>query len=280
MVIAVLGASSVKRGRRRAQQRQLHSWLAALPISDRRLAASIRAPVSALCIGLLAVAVACSAGLAAAAAGTLLLCIGTAGALGVGIGWYWPDKQAPMIPPSWYASVRRSPRALWRAGLWGLGTWPIAHGQVWGRPKVTARQLAFLALGLPMGTTAIQALLVMGSALIVSHLLRLLAATARVSFPAARWLAPTPIGVVRLTCSVIWLALLRQLVVIALLLLFVSALRPTVTAAQARTAGASWLLLSLLLSVAACAWAYGRSSPDRAHPFGSRSRRHRVHTRQ
>lgn len=279
IVVAVLCATAVTRARRHARQRQLHSWLAALPVSDREFAAAVRAPVSALCISLIAVAVAVGAGLSSAAAGTLLPSIGIAGALGVAMGWYWPHRQAPMIPPSWYASVRRRPRALWRAWVWGLGTWPLAHSQVWGRPKVTARQLAFVALGLPMGTPAIQALLVVGSALIVSHLLRLLAATARVAFPAARWLAPTPISLVRLTCALIWLALLRQIIVIALLLLLATALPLAVTGAQALSRGAGWLLLSAVLSVAACAVAYARSSPDRAQHFAMSWRGRGGHAR-
>ncbi|HTT05876.1 MAG TPA: hypothetical protein VMF64_11350 [Steroidobacteraceae bacterium] len=276
IVFAALCAASVTRARARVRRRQLHGWLAALPVSDCVLAASVSAPVSALCISLLAIAVAWGAGLSAAAAGTLLLALGTAAALGVGLGWYWPHRQAPLIPPSWYTRIHRSPQAPWRARIWGLGTWPLACSQVWGRPKITSRQLAFLALGMPLGTPAIRALLVIGSALIVSHLLRMLAATARVAFPAARWLAPTPIGVVRLTCALIWLTLLRQAIVLALLVLFVGALPLALTGTQALARGADWLLLSLVISVAACAWAYAHGSPDRAPLSAWRSSRARF----
>lgn len=279
MVCAVLCAASVTRARARVQQRQLHSWLAALPISSRVLAASVRVPVSALCISLIAVTVAWGAGLSAAAAGALLLSIGTAVALGVGIGWYWPHRQAPLIPSSWYTRIRQRPRSPWRAWVWELGSWPPARSQVWGRPKVSARQIAFVALAMPLGTPAIEALLVMGCALIVAYLIRMLAATARVAFPAARWLAPTPIGFVRLTCALVWLALLRELIVIALLLLFVSALPLAVSGTRSLAGGASWLLLSLAISVAACAWAYAGSSPDRAALRAWRSRRARIHER-
>lgn len=279
IVVAVLCVASVARARRRAQQRQTHSWLAALPVSDRVLKTSIRAPAGALLIFLAAIAVACCTGMAAAIAGTLLLSIGTASSLGVAIGWYWPATTSTMIPPSWYTHVRRSPRAAWRASLWGLGTWPLARSQVYGRPKVTARQLAFLALGIPLGTPVMQALLVIGSALIVSYLLRLLVATARTAFPAARWLAPTPIGLAGLTAALIWLALLRQIIVIALLLVFASALPLAMTQARAVTQGAMWLLLSLVVSVAACALAYAISSPDRASTLASPWRRHGAHER-
>jgi hypothetical protein len=263
-VFAALCAASVTRARARAQQRQLHSWLAALPVSNRLVVAAVRVPLLALGIILVAVGTAWGAGLSAAATALLLSSIAGAGALGVGIGWYWPHRQAPLIPPSWYTRIRRSRQASRHAWVWGLGTWPLARSQVWGRPRITARQLALVALAMPLGTPAIQALLAMGAALIAAYLLRMLAATVRVAFPAARWLAPTPIGFVRLTCALIWLALLRQLMVIALLLLFVRALPLAVRGTQALTRGAGCWLASLAVSVAACAWAYARSSPDRA----------------
>jgi len=98
----------------------------------------------------------------------------------------------------------------------------------------------------------------------------------RIAPPAARWLAPTPIGFAGFATALIWLALLRQLIVMGLLLLLVFSLPLTALSTQEAHRGALWLVLSFALSMLACALAYASSSPDRAGGCALHWRGHRV----
>ncbi len=151
-----------------------------------------------------------------------------------------------------------------RATLLPLGLWPVSRTRVWGRPKITARWALLALLGIPLGTPAAQALAVVAVVLVGWHLLSLLAAVVRVSFAAAWWLAPTTIGFVRFTASLVYLAWLRQLIVCALALAAIVALgRPRTLPAGAALA-AAWLALCVASGVAACACAKGSRAPARS----------------
>jgi hypothetical protein len=187
-------------------------------------------------------------------------------ALGIALGWYLPRAQRTATPDSWYARLRARRDGQWRASLWPLGSWPVAHSEVWGRPKVTSRQLAVVALAIPMGASAQQALAILAFTLISLHLQRLALATLPTAWQAARWLAPTPLTLLRFTSALLWHALLRQAVVLALLVtLLLAAPRLLAVAGHSHPVvlAAIWLLVSSLLAVSGCVIAYLASSPDR-----------------
>jgi len=262
--VALACAVLTSRGRRRAEQRWSRSWLAALPLSHSLPAASARVPLTGLGALTAAIALAVSAGLAPSAAMRLLLAVAAGGATGLTIGWFLPHTPRPATPASRYAVLRRPRRAELRGSLWGLGHWAIARSQVWGRPKITARQVCLAALAVPLDASAAQGLAIVATTLIAAYLVRLSTAVIPTAFQAARWLAPTPLGATRFTSAVLWVAVLRQLLVITGVLAGGSALFPALTRPHPAAWAAGWMGISSVVGVAGCALAYLAGAPERA----------------
>ncbi len=265
LLLAVLAlaltAAGTSRHKRRVQGRLALSWLAALPIETPLLHEVARLPLAVGALVLAAIGVALSTGLPSADAGGVLLPLAIGAGIGFVTGWYWRRAERELGPGSWYASVRRARAGTLRASLRPLGYWALARTRVWGRPRVTARQVLVVLLGLPMATPGAQALAAVAATLIVWHLLALLAAVVRVAFAAAWWMAPTPTRLGRFTAALVHLAWLRQLAACVLALAALAAFgRPALLHRGAALAGA-WLTLCVISGATACAIAWRR----RAH---------------
>lgn len=157
-----------------------------------------------------------------------------------------------VMPASRYAAARR-PRASWAtsASLVPLGYWAMARAKFSERPKMRARTLVPLLLGLPLDAPAAVALAAAAVWLLTMHLVSIMVGLVRVAFAAALWLAPTKAGAARFTLAVSHRALASEIVTCALLVLVAAAARPRAFHV-ALIFGIIWTVAACLLSAAAC----------------------------
>lgn len=164
-------------------------------------------------------------------------------------------------------SLSERPRAGWATGaaLTPLGGWPLAEARFGDRPSLRARSLLLLLLAVPMNEPVGRILAGVFVWLLILHLINLLRALLQSAFPAAWWLAPTPVRAARFAAALSVRALAATALTCAALCVVTyatGALAPVHTVLQL---GALWLVgvggLGVTVSVAAlCA----RSKAERA----------------
>jgi len=261
IIAAVCTWAMTARLERGAQRELALSWLAALPTMQSQAARVALAPLAALALIVAVLIVAMLAGLAPESAAEIVLPVAAGMSAGFLTGWLAPQGSTAVTPGSWYARVRPvRNRSEIRPTLLALGLWPIAQARVWARPKINARWLLLALVALPLGTPAAKALAVAAAVLVGWHVLALLGATVRVSFAAGWWLAPTSIGIVRFTGSLVYLAWLRQLIICALALAAAAALGGAAALHAGSAVAAAWLALCCLSGALACSWALASRS--------------------
>ena len=138
------------------------------------------------------------------------------------------------------------------AGVSPLGYWPVAQTKFRDRPKIRARSLVLILLGLPLDVPAAVALATAGLWLVTLHLINLLLSVIRVAFAASWWLAPTPIGAIRFAAAVSHRALAGQITTCALLVGSTYAIGGTRVLHVALASVGGWLGAVCLVSAAAC----------------------------
>ncbi len=151
------------------------------------------------------------------------------------------------------------------AALTPLGGWPLAEARFGDRPSLRARSLLLLLLAVPMNEPVGRILAGVFVWLLILHLINLLRALLQSAFPAAWWLAPTPVRAARFAAALSVRALAATALTCAALCVVTyatGALAPVHTVLQL---GALWLVgvggLGVTVSVAAlCA----RSKAERA----------------
>ncbi|MGH8206905.1 MAG: hypothetical protein ACRETK_09015 [Steroidobacteraceae bacterium] len=264
LVAAVCTATATTRRKAAVRRALAGSWLASLPARPSRLMHTALAPLAAWALIAAALVIAVAAGLAPAAAAAVILPALAGAAAGFLIGWLLPHVHAEATPASWYGVIWQVRNSGIRATLLPLGLWAVSRTRVWGRPKITARWALLVLLGIPLGTSAAYALAVVAAVLVGWHLLTLLAAVVRVSFAAGWWLAPTAVGFVPFTASLVYLAWLRQVIICALALAAVAALGRPRTLPGSGALVAAWLTLCVISGVAACGLALHSRTPVRS----------------
>jgi hypothetical protein len=250
----------LRRRRWLARNRQ-HDWVAALPsdlsLTGRAALAPLpvwvgavlaitaaviiaRLPLSVL-IGLV---LACSGGYLAAIAIVVLVLrdkAHRAGRLHSRRG-SWRSTAGSRARPDWAAKTRLLP----------LGYWPVRQAKIWDRPKVQARSLLLLLLGLPLGTPGAVALAAATVWLTALHLIMLLLGTIRVAFAASWWLAPTPVGAIRFLAALSHGALARQIATCMLLVIAAYLIAGAPGLHTALASAASWLGVVCSVSAISC----------------------------
>jgi hypothetical protein len=254
-LVAAAAVAAATTRRKAGVRRELgQSWLAALPSAQSQLARVALAPLGLVALVVSVLIIATLAGLPLPAAAVILAAIAAGAAAGLVIGWLLPRGSAAPTPGSWYALVPRS-RSDLRPTLLPLAHWPIAATRVWGRPSIRARWVLVVLLAVPLGTPAAKALAAAAGVLVGWYLLTLLVAVMRVAFAAAWWLAPTSIGILRFTGSLVYLAWLRQLLICCLSLAATDALGGASVLREGGAIAAAWLALCCLSGAGACGWA-------------------------
>jgi hypothetical protein len=153
--------------------------------------------------------------------------------LGAGLSYLLPRaRQEEIYESSRYVPHRRRVETPIPTGsLSGLGSWPVRQMFASARPKTVARAMIPILLSVPLGSTAADAMLVIGVLTAIGALVLLIAAAISVNAKASRWLKPLPIRSGALA--------LRTLI-------------PTFAFMLCATAIESWLLWVLRSPVARC----------------------------
>jgi hypothetical protein len=174
-------------------------------------------------------------------------------------------RSRPVPPPSRYAVVHK-PRGRWatRASLAPLGYWPMGQAKFSDRPKMRARSLYLLFLGLPLDVSGAVALAAAAVWLLTMHLVNLLLTVVRVAFAAAWWLAPTPVGAARFTVAVSHRALAGEIATCALLTFMAAGAGGPRAFHTALTSALIWTMAACLVSAAACLMALRSRSVARS----------------
>lgn len=196
-MVAALGWVATMRRRRHVECQFVQSWLASAPVlaHDRRAALRRRVGVEALTpIAAVPAALAC-AGLASGVPVADLLAALVAGlALGAIAGWRSgakPSRRRAAASPR----LRRPRAATSRAAsLAPLGRWPFAQLRAAASPRIEARLICALLLGLPTGIPPSLALLIVAFAANALAAFSLLRASLATLAEAAGWLRATPVG--------------------------------------------------------------------------------------
>jgi hypothetical protein len=258
VVLCVQAIISTMRRRTGLHSGQQHSWLAALPVPasvGTRLA--LRSLAQLLALGVLLLIALTSGTISAASAGTLMLACAAAYAIGTLAGWFLWRVPVRRTPDSHYAVVR-GVRPKWASApsLEPLSYWPVAQISVLMKPKVTARVLIVLLLGLPMGIHAGEALGLAAAWLALLYFSVVTLTLVRVAFTAARWLAPTSVDVRRFASSLGYRAILNQGVTGAVVFLCLLELRWERAAQGGLLLTGSFVIMSAALLAVASAWAF------------------------
>jgi hypothetical protein len=279
-ISAVLFGTATLRRRKRLASHRYRDWLAALP-NDLPLAARAAGVPTVVWSGVVLATMAAAAGakLSASASGALLAasaagCLSAAAAVAICVSGgaslslrlrRAPDRSRYTTPASRYAIIRR-PRRAWATNprLLPLGYWPLAQTKFWDRPKVRARSLALLLVALPLDVTGAVAVAAAAVWLITLHLVNLLLGAMRVAFAASRWLAPTPVGLVRFTVAVSHRALVAEVASCALLIGMIYAIGGAATVQRSIAPAIGWIGTACALSVAACVLALRTRSVARS----------------
>jgi hypothetical protein len=156
------------------------------------------------------------------------------------------------------------PRTVWlnrplagtRASLLPLAHWPVGRKQTWARPQVLALGSFVILMGIPMtesqGGFARTAIGTVAVWFVGHHLVTLLLALLRTAFPAARWLAPTPLGGFAFAVFLGYRIWLKEAVAGFLLLCAATVVAPTLSASAGSLIVLAWLAACVVLGVAAC----------------------------
>lgn len=264
---AVVFATAVLRRRSRLIRQRHRDWLAPLP-SDLSPGTRAASKPALAWTGVALVIVAAAAGarlpasaseslLAATAAGCVLALVAIAlFSLGARLTLRSRRKGGPseFVPPaSRYAIVRR-PRRAWASHpkIVPLGYWPSAQAKFWNRPKVRARSLVLLLLGLPLEVTGAVALAAAAVWLLMLHMVNLLLGIVRSAFAASWWLAPTPIGLARFSVALSHRALLAEIASCALLVGMTDGIGGAAALERALPPAMAWIGATCAVSAAAC----------------------------
>jgi hypothetical protein len=214
-VSAVHALLLVSRHRRRLALGFKNSWLVAVPIDQRSVAASIRLRIAVVAMTHLvtiAVPVAAISWIAGefALGLTVMMFVTVAFLVGSMVGWYLriPDREvleASRYAPQWHrkaVQVRPSDSAL--------AHWPIALTLSWHRPENSRVALLVALFAVQGGSSIAIGLCVVVSWLVAIYLAMLLQATMQVGRTAASWLRATPIAFVTFAWPIARRAVLHQ----------------------------------------------------------------------
>lgn len=259
----LFGLSAVRR-QARIQADAVSSWLSALPATSSsllRLASGAAAQfLAAAAFAGLAVA----AGRITAPAASLLVLVTAMGTVaGTLAGLRLIGRPAAASCGWHYASVRRA-RRHWATApsLAPLSYWPLAKGRFFGRPKTTSRVVLLVLLLIPAGLHDVPgqvAIAVAAGCLTVVTLLSLSAAAIGAAGEAARWLAPTPVRRWTFVGAFAWRVAMKQATILAVVILLARAVEEAPALRVGLKVGAAFLLISCVLSSAACIWACGQT---------------------
>lgn len=148
------------------------------------------------------------------------------------------------------------PLADTRASLLPLGHWPDGLKQTWARPKVLARGSFMILMGLPMtqsqGGFARMALGSVAVWFVGHHLVSLLLALLATAFPAARWLAPTPLSGWRFVVFLGYRIWFKEAVAALLIVCGAMALDSRLPTSTAALLVLAWAGACVALGAAAC----------------------------
>lgn len=258
--LAAACALSAAHRRERINRSVVDSWLAPLAAPASALMRFLLPAFLQLFLLLLAVAIALAAGvLSGSGAVTLWSTIAAAYAAGSLIGWLSHRGKGASVPGFHYVIVRR-PRENWAQAprLQPLSYWAVGYARVVAKPRVAAGALMLVLVGIPLNTGGEKAIAIAAGAWVVLHVAALFIAAVRVSFAAARWLAPTTIRYPQFALA------LGYRVVLALLWVFSCVVFLTYAAAlpRALTLGlplAVYCLLAFCAVVLAASWSAMRS---------------------
>lgn len=269
VLTALLFGYLTARGKLRLKAKATRTWLGSLP-ADASIGERVAVMrTSALILGAIWLAALVLAGRlradAAAPLGSALaagLCCGTLA------GWLIPLRPSPVTPGSWYAVARRV-RARWavNSSTLPLGYWPLAQARVSGRPKRLARRAIGIMMAMPSEVIGVAALAAVIVWFVTFHLQSLLFSVVRVLFGAARWLAATPIGLVRFGFSVAHKAFLKQTVICSLLIWGAYELVDRHAAYRTALVVAGWSVVFLAVSVTTCVVAFQPTSVIRSRLY-------------
>lgn len=266
VIVTVLAATclfalSASRRRERAVAEAGDSWLAPLPAVSPVSLTVIWGTTVRLALVIAFVVLVCLLGrVDATAAWRLTLAMTGGTVLGSLAGRLLRRGTDDGAPGFHYATVRRA-RARWatRPSLLPLAYWPAAQGRIFSRPKVLSR-VAFTALvTLPLGTPGQVALAVAAASIATVSIASLSLAAIRVAFDAARWLAPTTLRRAKFTAAMVWRVILTQTLATAVMVFLACAIDLPKALRLGVTLGVGFLIVSLAVATAACAWACRRA---------------------
>lgn len=260
-IVASFFAFPRMRRRRRISVQAATEWLSALPLRSRAL------PPGWLSALVCWVALIALTGLAwvggridAAAAAALVRASAGGAFAGVAAAAIASRALGLDAPGSGYAAVRPVRPEWARApSLRPLSYWPVAQGRIFSRPKSLARVALLVLLCLPMGTPGQAMIAIAAACMAVFTLASLSLASARVSFEAARWLAPSGVTGRRFVPALQWRALLKQLLGCIVLVLLVELIGPPGSMRVMIPACLAMLLASWTLTALCCALACRRA---------------------
>jgi hypothetical protein len=257
-VSACLFGLAAARDQERLRCAAASSWLAALPVRRASILPVVSRAAARLAATILFLALAWAAGRVATEADLRLALLWAAGALAGTVAGSRLGSGAAAGSPGWhYARVHRA-RARWATApsLAPLAYWPVAQGRVLSRPSAS-RVVLFALLAVPAGSTdpGQVGLAVAAACITAFTLLALSTAALRAAGGAARWLAPTTLGLRAFIAALIWRTAAKQAAVLALVVFLACA----VDERQALRVGLPLALAYLLISCAAVAAACARA---------------------
>jgi hypothetical protein len=143
---------------------------------------------------------------------TLWLTVGAAYLVGSLTGWFSHRGSRTAAPAFHYVAVRK-PRENWAQAprLEPLSYWAIGQARAIAKPQVAANAMLLVLVAIPMGTPGQQAIAIAAGAWVLLYVASLLVASVRVAFKAARWLAITNIGYLKLSAALGYRVVLAQL---------------------------------------------------------------------
>lgn len=269
---AIVTAMWVSRRRTLNRMSASRAWTAALPAERSTLkwqSLLVEAvPVLAL-VGVLAVVFGSLSLIAVVDGGVpapLLPWLATTGGvvLGALLGYFMPaGRQEDSYEGSRYVPHRhRAQSAIPTASLSGLGSWPVRRMFASARPKTVRLVLVPMLLSMPMGATAADAMLAIGTLGAIGAVILLTAAAISVSAAASRWLKPLPLEASLLARSTLIPVLASMLIATSIESWLCWVLG--VSVARCVAVGALTLLVGMVLAVAGSILAI-RAQPMHAH---------------
>ena len=264
LALVALAVSSMSVGRRKARiaADRSQSWLTALPVGLSARAQLLVAPLAQLVV-LAFVLVACWATtpIPFRSIASVWLTV----LAGLAVGPFVPWNVLLMYrsrPEPWRRAIVRARRARWATDprLTPLSYWAVAQGRVNFNPRMIAAAFLPVLLANPMGQVDMKTVTGAASWGLSLYLLSQLAAMLRSVFPAAWWLAPTPLPFARFAVFMSYRAVLTLVSVWSVAIFFIAALSNPYVATRAGALAVLWIVAFIAVTLGACKVATAPSS--------------------